>query len=53
MALRQVSGYLLWRERLAVGISWRCAWRAEWRTPCDGWYRTQLGPFYVMQADGN
>lgn len=32
------------------GCQWNCRWRVTWKTPREYWYRSQLGPFYVLHV---
>jgi hypothetical protein len=27
---------------------WDCPWRVEWKARREYWYRSQIGPFYVL-----
>jgi hypothetical protein len=35
---------------LGMGFLWRCQWRVEWKSVHEYWYRSQLGPFYLLHG---
>jgi len=38
--------------RVTVGYYWWGAWRPRWKEPKEYWYRTILGPFYILHWRG-
>jgi hypothetical protein len=33
---------------MKIGFLWHCPWRLEWKRVHEYWYRSQLGPFYIL-----